>query len=63
MMQQAKTGDGFVSDIEVTPEPAVMMAYNRQLNGLVRFCNTASGSECSILTVDPTLLLGDSSVL
>ena len=59
MMQQAKTGDRFVRDIKAAPEPAIVVASDRQLDDLVRFCGTPSGAECSILTVDPTFCLGD----
>ena len=59
MMQHAKTGDGFVREVKAAPEPAVVMAYDRQLDDLVKFCSTASGYERSILTVDPTFSLGD----
>ena len=38
-------------------EPAVVVATKRQLNDLVRFCTPSSNF--SIMTVDPTFLLGD----
>lgn len=59
MMQQAKSGDRFVRDIKAAPEPAIVVASDRQLDHLARFCGTPSGAECSILTVDPTFSLGD----
>jgi hypothetical protein len=52
MMQQAKSGDRFVRDIKAATEPAIVVASDRQLDDLVRFCGTPSGAECSILTVD-----------
>ena len=46
-------------DIKAAPEPALVVASDRQLDDLARFCGTPSGAECSILTVDPTFSLGD----
>ena len=46
-------------DIKAAPEPAIVMASDRQLDDLVRFCGTPSGAEGLILTVDPTFSLGD----
>ena len=59
MMQQAKAGDNFVRDIKTTPDPALVLAYDHQLNDLVRFCATPAGSDSSIVTIDPTFCLGD----
>ncbi len=59
MMQQSKAGDGFVRDIKISPDPAIVVARDRQLDDLVRFCATPTGVESSILTVDPTFCLGD----
>ena len=61
MTQQAKTSDRFVREIKAAPEPAIVVASDRQLDDLlvVRFCGTQSGAECSILTVDPTFTLRD----
>ena len=35
MMQQARTGDGFVRDVKAAPEPVVVMTYDRQLDYLL----------------------------
>ena len=43
-----------------SPEPAFVLARDRQLHDLVRFCTVAEGF--SILTVDPTFNLGDFDV-
>lgn len=59
MMQQSKAGDDFVRDIKTTPDPAIILANDRQFDDLVRFCATPAGTESSILTVDPTFSLGD----
>lgn len=55
MMQQSKTGDSYVGDIKASPDPAIVIANNKQLDDLLRFCcTTNAGKEVSILTVDPT---------
>ena len=59
MMQQAKLGDKaglFVRETRSSPEPAFVLARDRQLDDLVRFCTHPT--EFSILTVDPTFNLG-----
>ena len=35
MMQQSKAGDDFVSDIKSTPDTAIVIATERQLDDLV----------------------------
>ena len=56
MMQQFKAGDDFVCDIKSTPDPAIVIATERQL---VRFCATHAETDMSVLTVDPTFYLCD----
>lgn len=63
MMQNAKVGDShgcFVRETRPSPEPAFVLARDRQLDDLVRFC--AIPDSFSVLTVDPTFNLGDFDV-
>ena len=62
IMQSAKVGDrdGFVRDTRPSPEPAFVVARDRQLDDLVRFCTIPDGF--TILTADPTFNLGDFDV-
>ncbi len=63
LMQEAKVGDCggmFVRDVRPSPEPAFVLARDRQLDDLEKFC-TVPGT-FSILTVDPTFNLGDFDV-
>ena len=56
MMKSAKLDDSlgqFVHETRPSPEPAFILARDRQLNDLVRFCAAPD-----ILTVDPTFNLG-----
>ena len=50
----------FIREVKCLREPAVIVATERQLNDLVRFC-TIPGN-FSILTLDPTFSLGDFDV-
>ena len=50
----------FVRDTRPSPEPAFVVARDRQLDDLVRFCTIPE--DFSILTVDPTFNLGDFDV-
>lgn len=59
MMQRAKVGDPFVRDIKTSPDPAIVLANEVQLNDLVRFCAAPVGLEIAMLIVDPTFCLGD----
>lgn len=62
-MQRAYTEDPeniFIRAVNAAPEPAIVLVKEQQLNDLVRFCT--SPSEFSVLTVDPTFLLGDFDV-
>ncbi len=59
VMQKAFTEDPskkFVRAVNAAPEPAVVVATDRQLQDLARFCT--STFEFTILTVDPTFSLG-----
>ena len=63
MMQSAKVSDGlghFVRETRPSPEPAFVLARDRQLDDLVRFC--AIPESFSVLTVDPTFNLGEFDV-
>ena len=63
MMQSAKVGDSlehFVRETRPSPEPAFVLALDRQLDDRVRFCAIPDG--LSVLTVDPTFNLGDFDV-
>ena len=63
VMLSAKSEDvngKFVRDTRPCPEPAFVVARDRQLDDLVRFCTPAYA--LSILTVDPTFNLGDFDV-
>ena len=50
----------FVRDTRPSPEPAFVVARDRQLDDLVRFCTIPD--DFTILTVDPTFNLGDYDV-
>lgn len=59
IMQSAKLEDKygkFVRETRPSPEPAFVVARDRQLDDLVRFCTIPEGF--SILTADPTFNLG-----
>ena len=57
MFRAVQEEDKFVRGIKVVPEPAIILAQDKQLQDLVRFCTVAG--EDFILTVDPTFSLGD----
>ena len=50
----------FARDIKAYPEPAILLASQRQLNDVSIFC--CDSFEYSVLTVDPTFSLGDFDV-
>lgn len=50
----------FIRDVKTIREPAIIVAQDRQLNDLVRFCSNAE--EFGIMTVDPTFTLGQFDV-
>ena len=54
------TSNLFIRDVKCLREPAVVVATERQLNDLVRFCTPQSNF--SVMTVDPTFSLGDFDV-
>lgn len=63
VVQRAHTEDPtskFVRSIRAAPDPAIVIATDRQLYDMVRFCT--SSSEFGILTVDPTFTLGEFDV-
>ena len=63
IMQQTKQGDRhglFVRDTRPCPEPAFVLARDRQLDDLERFCTNPS--EFSVLSIDLTFNLGDFDV-
>ena len=55
-----ETDKTFARDIKAYPEPAILLASERQLNDVSRFC--CDSFEYSVLTVDPTFSLGDFDV-
>ena len=62
VMQKAylEDGDGrFIREMKTLREPAIIVALDRQLDDLVRFCTY---DRFGILTVDPTFSLGDFDV-
>ncbi len=59
IMQNAKAGERYVRAVKAAPEPAIVVASDKQLQDVVRFCAVTGESEFSILTVDPTFCLGD----
>lgn len=63
VMHKAYLEDGnnlFIRDMKTLREPAVVLASERQLNDLVKFCT--DGNQFGIMTVDPTFSLGDFDV-
>ena len=64
VMQRAHTEDPsaqFIRGIRTAPDPAIVLAYDFQLNDLIRFC-TSSTAEFCVLTIDPTFSLGEFDV-
>lgn len=60
-MQHARSDESnFVRAIRATPDPAVVIAADCQLNDMNRFCTSAS--EFGIVTVDPTFSHGEFDV-
>ena len=58
MMQKSKTSDSCVRDIKSSPDPAIIITSDGQLDDLVQFCASSAGVENYIMTVDPTFCLG-----
>ena len=64
VMQRAHTEDPsaqFIRGIRTTPDPAIVLVYDFQVNDMVRFC-TSSTAEFCILTIDLTFSLGEFDV-
>lgn len=64
VMQRAHTEDPsaqFIRGIRTAPDPAIILAYDFQVNDMVRFC-TSSTAEFCVLTIDPTFSLGEFDV-
>ena len=59
VMQQAKANNSYVRDIKTSPDPAIVIASDGQLDDLVRFCAPLAGVESCVMTVDPTFNLGE----
>ena len=59
VMQKAKAEDTYVRDIKTSPDPAIVIASDGQLDDLVHFCAPPVGIESCIMTVDPTFSLGE----
>ena len=63
VMQRAYSEDPqtkFIRSIRASPDPAIVLAEDFQINDLERFC--VSSAEFGILTVDPTFSLGEFDV-
>ena len=59
VMQKAKAEDTYVRDIKTSPDPAIVIASDGQLDDLVWFCAPPIGVESCIMTIDPTFSLGE----
>ena len=59
VMQKAKAEDTYVRDIKTSPDPAIVIATDGQLDDLVRFCAPPVGIDSCVMTVDPTFSLGE----
>ena len=63
VMQKAFLEDrsqSFIRDMKMLREPAIIVALDRQLNDLVKFCTNSE--QFGIMTIDPTFCLGDFDV-
>ena len=64
VVQRAHTEDPsaqFICGIRTAPDPAIILAYDFQVNDMVRFCTSATAEFC-VLTIDPTFSLGEFDV-
>lgn len=64
VMQRAHTEDPsaqFIRGIRTAPDPAIVLAYDFQINDMVLFCTSSTAKFC-VLTIDPTLSLGEFDV-
>ena len=59
VMQKAKAEDTYVCDIKTSPDLAIVITSDRQLNDLVWFCVPPVGIESCVMTIDPTFSLGE----
>ena len=63
VMEQTYSDDPahkFIRAVNAAPEPAVVVATDKQLHDVVRFCT--SPIDFSVLTIDPTFSFGDFDV-
>ena len=63
VMSECKSKDAnarFIRDVKAAPDPAVVLATDRQLDDIIRF--GTSPEEFCVVTVDPTFNLGDFDV-
>ena len=58
--KQASLTTAFIRDVRVAPEPLCVMATNRQIKDLKRFC--CHPTEYKPFTVDPTFNIGEYNV-
>ena len=59
-VEDQSRSDPFVRRIQAAPEATCVLATNRQLNDIEKFCTNKA--QCSVLGIDPTFNLGDFSV-
>ena len=59
MMQKLKTGDSYVRDIKSSPDPAIIIASDGQLDDVVRFSVSPAVVETCIMTIDLTFCFGE----
>lgn len=59
VMQRSKAGDGYIRDMKSTPDPAIIVVCDQQLDDLVRFCASPTACRSCTLTIDPTFCLGE----
>lgn len=50
----------YIRCVQAAPDPVCILAFDRQINDMVRFCTNIE--EFSVLGIDPTFSLGDFSV-
>ena len=58
-MQKAEASDSYIRDIKTSPDPAIVIASDSQLDDLVRICAPPTGVEFCVMSVDPTFNLGE----
>ena len=57
---QQSQADPFLRNVQAVPDAMCLLASNRQLNDIVRFCTDLD--QCIVLGVDPTFNLGEFSI-